>query len=827
MAEEEIVIRIVADDSELIASLNNIAGEAEGLEGVMNDVSENISEGFDIGGVEEYGDALGGAEKQTKKLGSTTKKGTRSMGKFTRGAGRGVSMLGRMGGAAGATAGRLGSMGAMMAGTPFGPFVIAAGLATLAFSYFKKGLSTEEILKASEEISKLDKEINNLLLEQEQLEIDLSFGTEAEKNLLRRAAVLEAIKRTESELLTIALDEKTAFAALDKAREKGLIGMEDVLKSQKELAELEKRSVKAQIQKNKLILKNRQLFQKGVDDATAARKKVKDDEDIAQDKRDKNAAATEKLFTSLIRNELKKKIKDLEDKRKVRDENAKNVISSRKKLDTFLKESKKILGEDIAKIENEFNAAELRAKRALIDQFLTDEESAEIASATASATARAEEITASNDSDIEKAQLMKQNATKLKIEISKINERFNKEENEKNLAAINTFLDTEQVTAEAILNAKQEAARQTFAQVKHTEEEITAFKKDQDNERLSAEIAFQINKLKIIRDANKLITKEARAAIDAQILELQTRAKGVGTTIQKKETVKDKEKGGGLAAILGVGEGEQAAANAALQNILDTLQKEVDFRNQMIQEKQKNLENEIELNKLGKASNIALAQKELKEQNDLRNKALREKKEAQEAQFAIDTALQASSLAVAIAQLYASLAGTGIGVAIATALSAVMLGAFIGAKAQAAQAAGFAEGGYTGDGGKYSPAGTVHRGEYVLDKDTTTALGLQRVPISEFSDVMGEHFSDMPNGRTVGKKNGKITSRLNTQIRQHKQQLLLSYEKGIKNALNGQNSILKGILAATENTPIVFPLGSDKYLIERGKHKREIKRIKK
>ena len=498
MAEEEIVIRIVADDSELIASLNNIAGEAEGLEGVMNDVSENISEGFDVGGVEEYGDALGGAEKQTKKLGSTTKKGTRSMGKFTRGAGRGVSMLGRMGGAAGATAGRLGSMGAMMAGTPFGPFVIAAGLATLAFSYFKKGLSTEEILKASEEISKLDKEINNLLLEQEQLEIDLSFGTEAEKNLLRRAAVLEAIKRTESELLTIALDEKTAFAALDKAREKGLIGMEDVLKSQKELAELEKRSVKAQIQKNKLILKNRQLFQKGVDDATAARKKVKDDEDIAQDKRDKNAAATEKLFTSLIRNELKKKIKDLEDKRKVRDENAKNVISSRKKLDTFLKESKKILGEDIAKIENEFNAAELRAKRALIDQFLTDEESAEIASATASATARAEEITASNDSDIEKAQLMKQNATKLKIEISKINERFNKEENEKNLAAINTFLDTEQVTAEAILNAKQEAARQTFAQVKHTEEEITTFKKDQDNERLSAEIAFQINKLKII-----------------------------------------------------------------------------------------------------------------------------------------------------------------------------------------------------------------------------------------------------------------------------------------------------------------------------------------
>jgi len=212
-----------------------------------------------------------------------------------------------------------------------------------------------------------------------------------------------------------------------------------------------------------------------------------------------------------------------------------------------------------------------------------------------------------------------------------------------------------------------------------------------------------------------------------------------------------------------------------------------------------------------------------------RAQAAQEKEKAAEAQFAIDTALQASNLITAIAALYASLSGLpfGIGVALATALSAVMLGAFVASKSQAASAAGFAEGGYTGDGGKYSPAGTVHRGEYILDKDTTTALGLQRVPMSEFSDVMGEHFSDMPNGRALAKKNGKIATRLNTQIRQQKQQLLLSYEKGIKNALNSQNSILKGILAATENTPIVFPLGSDKYLIERGKHKREIKRIKK
>jgi phage-related minor tail protein len=34
-----------------------------------------------------------------------------------------------------------------------------------------------------------------------------------------------------------------------------------------------------------------------------------------------------------------------------------------------------------------------------------------------------------------------------------------------------------------------------------------------------------------------------------------------------------------------------------------------------------------------------------------------------------------------------------------------------------------ADGGYTGDGGKYEPAGLVHRGEYVVNATATRALG--------------------------------------------------------------------------------------------------------
>lgn len=40
------------------------------------------------------------------------------------------------------------------------------------------------------------------------------------------------------------------------------------------------------------------------------------------------------------------------------------------------------------------------------------------------------------------------------------------------------------------------------------------------------------------------------------------------------------------------------------------------------------------------------------------------------------------------------------------------------------KAKGFAEGGYTGDGGKYTPAGVVHAGEYVIPKAQTARIGL-------------------------------------------------------------------------------------------------------
>ncbi|WRQ11913.1 tail tape measure protein [Serratia phage vB_SlqS_ZDD2] len=41
--------------------------------------------------------------------------------------------------------------------------------------------------------------------------------------------------------------------------------------------------------------------------------------------------------------------------------------------------------------------------------------------------------------------------------------------------------------------------------------------------------------------------------------------------------------------------------------------------------------------------------------------------------------------------------------------------------------AGFARGGYTGNGGKYEPAGIVHRGEFVMTKEATQRIGVNRL----------------------------------------------------------------------------------------------------
>lgn len=58
---------------------------------------------------------------------------------------------------------------------------------------------------------------------------------------------------------------------------------------------------------------------------------------------------------------------------------------------------------------------------------------------------------------------------------------------------------------------------------------------------------------------------------------------------------------------------------------------------------------------------------------------------------------------------------------------------------------GFASGGYTGTGGKYEPAGIVHRGEYVIPKEIVAALGIRF-----FDELIGNRKSPRPGDGSEG-----------------------------------------------------------------------------
>ena len=779
MADENIVVRITADDSELVASLNNISQQAEGLDSVIGDVSDNIAESLDGTAVDGLTSSTEKASKSIKTLDKETKKSTRSFGRFTRGAGRGVSALGRLGGSATRSAGRLGSFGVLLAGTPFGPFAIAAGAATLAVSLFTKGNSDaiKKNKELSDSINNLDAQLAKSFQEGKLLALDLEELTEAERRI--KEIGIRGVTISE---LQLALREKGNELQLVENK---LI--DNNFKTRTERLEAEKQEKELIIERQKIataIAREEVRINKIREEQVKAEKDRRAAQKAAAEERKKQAEQAQKLTDSLIRDELQKRLIALDRVAEKREQDFVKTKQGTEKTNAFILESQKVLEEDKAALRQQFADAETLASQAIF---------------------------------AERAQ--------------------------KELESEEEFLESEQRFAQAQLEIQLENDRQIFAQTKQSEEAITAFEADQKKQREQLEIEFQIRKLELIKNFDKQISDERKKAIDEEIKALQARANGLGVVIQKEaEKTTEKKEAKTLGDLLGIDQDTQKdikAVQGALEQVtneiskavaerVEVLQKEVDFRNQRISEIQADLANEIELNKLGKASNIKNLQERLAIEKSERDKAEAEKQKAAEAQFAIDTALQASALVTSIANLYQSLSGLGpVGVALATALSGVLLAAFVSGKAQAAAVAGFAEGGYTGDGAKFEPAGVVHKGEFVVDKETTQKLGLRNKSMSDFEGVLGEHFSDMPTAQTIGKKNKKITSRLNTQIRQQKEQVLLSYERGIQNALNGQNSILKGILKATESAPIVFPLGNDKYLIERGKYKKEIKKIKK
>lgn len=854
MAEDEIVVRITADDTEILASFDNIREQAEELDSTVSGVGGSMQGAFDPSAMNGMTEGIEGTNAAIVPMNTNVAKGSKGMSKFTRMGGRSASMLGRMGGSAGMAGGRIAGMGAMMAGTPFGMFIVLAGAAAIAVSMFGGSAEKEKkkIKELSESIEELNTDIEANAKTIKKQAIGLGGGTETEKAEKRRSLALkeqtklevlqdEAVERkrdANNEILDI--EQKLGGWATNAIVKKAklLVVTEKYKKEEKEVQEL---SIKINSLKEERIKDGEKINKIAADEI----KKGKEAKKLAADTLliDKQKALllaqqisqAQDLFDALTRGELEAAEQALKTQEKTRQTAFRALEQGEDENSKFKIQSEKVLQEDLLKLRAEYYQKQGEVRNAIELSFEINERKIELQNAQkdfedkTKAIKELKQLEEESDKEFatKKSEYTKAAETKLRQDVNAITNLHQQED-----------LENEQMANDLLLEAELIRERTRLILNGNTEEEITEQLKQKIIEReiLQLESAKKGLFLKLnATDAD--LTEEEIAIIKAKMEKIDAQMAAVGTTPDKGDgKVKQEDKN--LSQLMGMEEGDLAALKQmedaaldviqkAVQERIDALQREVDFRNDMVAEKQTNLETEIKLNELGKASNIQLAQEELQKEKELRDKALKDKQEAAKIQFAIDTATQTSNLAVAISSLYATMGSTPVGVVAATVLSALMVAAFIAAKSQAANASGFAEGGYTGDGGKYATAGTVHRGEFVIDKDTTSRLGLRHKSMSEFEDVMGGHMSDMPNMSAIGKRNRKYSSGLNAQIRQHKEQIYLSYEKGIKEALNGQNSILNGILQATKNTPIVFPMGDDKFLIERGKNKKEIKRIRK
>ena len=85
----------------------------------------------------------------------------------------------------------------------------------------------------------------------------------------------------------------------------------------------------------------------------------------------------------------------------------------------------------------------------------------------------------------------------------------------------------------------------------------------------------------------------------------------------------------------------------------------------------------------------------------------------------------------------------------------LMKQAMVGLVNSASTALGFAGGGYTGSGGKYEPAGVVHRGEFVFTKEATSRLG-----VGNLYSLMRGYAS----GGYVGNGSGPIASPMGVSV---------------------------------------------------------------
>lgn len=157
------------------------------------------------------------------------------------------------------------------------------------------------------------------------------------------------------------------------------------------------------------------------------------------------------------------------------------------------------------------------------------------------------------------------------------------------------------------------------------------------------------------------------------------------------------------------------AINTILNSQINALDREIEYRRYAVEQAEK----------LAERGNVTV----LKEEEEQLRRLTAEREAAAQRQVQLNAIIQASQMAVNVAQAIGAVIEAAKGdpytlaarvIAAAAALTGAIVAITTAFSSANSSMGGFYEGGYTGDGGKYEPAGVVHKGEFVFDKETTS-----------------------------------------------------------------------------------------------------------
>lgn len=99
---------------------------------------------------------------------------------------------------------------------------------------------------------------------------------------------------------------------------------------------------------------------------------------------------------------------------------------------------------------------------------------------------------------------------------------------------------------------------------------------------------------------------------------------------------------------------------------------------------------------------------------------------------------------------------------------------------------GFASGGYTGSGGKYEPAGIVHRGEYVMDAEATKRIGVRNLEAMQRGRVAGSAPAERGGKQDVNvtvsvDQNGNLQAFVDKRSSVKASESISAYDQGMPN----------------------------------------------